>query len=145
MWDGYQLERLRIEADIVSDEHAGFAFELGPSTGTLRGRHFVGSQLFAIRIEVPSGYPDQMPKVYVESPNPLRAFGGSLLNDRGPSHDYHILSPGPLGETQICHFPSTSWDATKTIHLVILKAKLWLHGYEWHKSTGHPICEFFSD
>lgn len=147
MWDEDQKQRLEFEAAVLYENHRNCEFLLGHDWALVRIWHWVGGSWYRLRVEVPGLYPDEKPRVYVESPVPLRAYGpGRMISDFAPSHNYHVLSTSAQGEVQICHFSADDWDALKTIHMVVLKAKLWLQAYaEHHLRTGQPICDFFND
>jgi hypothetical protein len=147
VWDSYQQERLGFENSMLLDNHPHCEVFIGDSYAEAKLWHLVKDMWYRLRIEISSSYPDEKPKVYVESPVPLRAYlTGKNIRDYAPSHNYHVLSTSSRGEVQICHFSADDWDATKSIHLVVLKAKLWLQAYgEHHLTTGRPICDFFGD
>lgn len=147
MFDSYDKERLRLEESELRKSHPGCEFWLGEDYAFVRVWHSVAGSYYLLRVYVPGGYPDAKPRVYVERPVPLPSyFIGKTIAAYAPSHNYHVLSTSDKGEIQICHFSDATWDASKTIHLVLLKAKLWLQAYgEHHLRTGQPICDFFSD
>ena len=147
MWDQFQRERLKFEETVLMENHPHCEFWLGPSSAIVRIWHRVAGSWYRLRAEVSEMYPDEKPRVYVEVPVPLpTCWPGLNISDYAPGHDYHVLSTSPRGEVQICHFSDRDWDAEKSIHLVVLKAKLWLQGYaEHHLQTGKPICDFFND
>ena len=147
MWDDFQTTRLEFEKARLIEDHPNCEFYLGNYVAIARIWHNVGGSWYRLRVEVPSTYPDQKPSVYIEVPVPLPSYRyGRNISEEGPSHNYHTLTPSDKGEVQICHFSPDHWDATKSIHLVVLKAKLWLQAYaEHHLKTGEPICAFFND
>ncbi len=94
---------------------------------------------------IPSTFPWSRPPLYIYSPNPLPAYGGSTINRYGPSeisHGMHTLSNGPNGEVQICHWRDERWHSGITLNKVLLKGLLWLEAYEQHLTTGRQIAEF---
>lgn len=141
------MDRLRHEEDVLMESHPHCVFWLGDSRAIVKIWHSVAGIWYRLRVEVSDTYPDEKPKVYVEQPVPLAAYwSGRTISEFAPSHNYHVHSTSSQGEIQICHFSDGSWDATKSIHLVVLKAKLWLEAYaEHHLKTGQPICDFFND
>lgn len=147
MWDRFQRDRLVFEEQLLKQNHPNCEFTWGENDAFVKIWHNVCGAYYLLRIYVPGTYPDQKPKVFVEYPFPLMTYAGmKKISDYAPSHNYHILSSSTKGEVQICHFAEDAWDATKTIHLVVLKAKLWLQAYgEHHLKTGQPICDFFND
>src|SRR5437879_3343366 len=144
MWDDFQKRRLEVEAQVLYDNHPHCEFLLCNSSATVRIWHQVAGTWYRLRVEVSDAYPDQKPNVYVEQPVPLPAYWqGKTISDYAPCHNYHVLSTSGKGEVQICHF-GDRWDANKSIHLVVLKSKLWLQAYgEHHMRTGKAICDFF--
>jgi hypothetical protein len=146
-WDSFERERFEFEEKILKENHPGCEVSLGSDYFLVKIWHCVGTSWYLLRIRAGALYPDQKPEVYVEHPLPLPAYGyGRKISDYAPSHNYHVLTTSAQGEVQICHFSDGAWDASKTIHLVVLKAKLWLQAYaEHHLRTGQPICDFFND
>jgi hypothetical protein len=146
MWDHYQHERLRFEAGVLTENHPHLDFVVNASTANVWLWHWVAPTWYRLRLEVPGTYPDARPNMYVEQPCPLMTYGGKRMSEFAPSHNYHLLSTSAAGEVQICHFPDSVWDASKSLHLAVLKGKLWLQAYaEHHLRTGQPICDFFGD
>lgn len=146
MWDSFQIDRLNFEQQLLNENHPRCEFNWGESSGVIKIWHDVAGSWYLLRVWVPGTYPDEKPKVFVEHPFPLLHKSGRKISEYAPNHNYHILSNSSKGEVQICHFSETAWDATKTLHLVVLKAKLWLQAYgEHHLTTGQPICDFFND
>lgn len=147
MFDDFQKRRLQFEEGQLKESHPHCEFSLGDDYAFARIWHSVAGSWYRLRVYVPEAYPDEKPRVYVEHPVPLRAYmPGKTISDYAPGHNYHVLSTSKNGEVQICHFSDAAWDATKSIHLVVLKAKLWLQAYgEHHLQTGQPICDFFND
>lgn len=147
MFDDFQRQRLQFEEGQLKENHPHCEFLLGNDLALARIWHSAGGSWFRLRVYVPGGYPDEKPKVYVEEPVPLRAYWlGKNISDYAPGHNFHVLVTSPKGEVQICHFSDAAWDARKSLHLVVLKAKLWLQAYaEHHLRTGQPICDFFND
>lgn len=147
MFDDFEKNRLRFEESELKASHPNCEFSLGDDYAVVKIWHPVAGDWYRLRLYVPGAYPDEKPRVYVEHPVPLRAYlSGKMIHDYAPSHNYHVLSTSKNGEVQICHFSDAAWDATKSLHLVVLKAKLWLQAYgEHHMRTGQPICDFFND
>ena len=147
VWDQFQVDRLNYEARVLKENHPRCEFEWKDDRGIVRIWHHVDGSLYRLRLEIPGTYPDEKPKVYVEYPVPLKSYWPDrTIAQIGANHNYHILSTSSAGEVQICHFPDNVWDASKSIHLVVLKAKLWLEAYATHHlKTSQPICDFFND
>jgi hypothetical protein len=147
LWDRFQLDRLALEEEILKENHPQCEFDLKADEAIILIWHSIAGSWFRLRICVADTYPDEKPKVYVQYPVPLLAYwSGKKISDYAPSHNYHVLITSSAGEVQICHFSDADWNAEKSIHLVVLKAKLWLQAYaEHHMRTGQPICDFFND
>lgn len=147
MFDDFTRQRLEFEGAQLIETHPHCEFWLKADWALAKIWHSAGGTWYLLRVYIPGGYPDEKPRVYVEKPVPLPAyFPGKKISDYAPSHNFHVLTTSQNGEVQICHYSNTTWDATKSIHLVVLKAKLWLQAYaEHHLRTGHPICDFFND
>src|SRR6266852_2492276 len=132
MWDEDQKRRMQFEAKILAENHPGCEIVQGDDWATVRLWHYVNSSIYRLRIYVPGAYPDERPRVYVQYPVPLLQYSGRPVAEIGPNHNFHTLTATNAGEVQICHFSDTTWDAAKTAHLVVLKAKLWLQAYGEH-------------
>jgi hypothetical protein len=147
VFDDFQRRRLRFEEEQLKESHPHCEFWMGDDWAIAKIWHSAGGSWYRLRVYVPGGYPDEKPRVYVEEPAPLRAYLlGKKISDYAPSHNFHVLTTSQKGEVQICHFSDAAWDASKSLHLVVLKAKLWLQAYaEHHLRTGQPICDFFND
>jgi hypothetical protein len=147
VWDAFQIDRLKFEQKLLEENHPDCEFNWSDNSGVVKIWHRVEDSWYKLRIYVPGSYPDEKPRVFVEYPSPLPAYwSGRKISDFAPNHNYHVLTTSSNGEVQICHFSDDVWDASKSIHLVVLKAKLWLQAYtEHHLKTGKPICDFFND
>lgn len=100
---------------------------------------------YKLKLDVPPYYPDNVPSLYVTSPQMLRSFGGgATINSQGTSHAYHTMSNGTDGCVKICHFDPSNWDASKTCVAVFMKGILWLEAYEMHLKTGEDIATILS-
>jgi hypothetical protein len=147
VWDQFQLQRLQFELGELKVSHPHCEYSLGSTSAVARIWQQVAGSWYRLRVEVPGAYPDEKPRVYVESPVPLPSYWPDrMMSEFALTHNYHLLRTSDTGQVQICHFSDGHWDATKSIHLVVLKAKLWLQAYaEHHLRTGQPICDFFGD
>jgi len=146
MWDAEEKARMQFEAKILAEYHPGCEIVQGNDFAVVRLWHCVNNAWYRLRVYVPTAYPDEKPRAYVEYPVPLLQHSGRAVAEIGPSHNFHTLTATSDGEVQLCHFSDRTWDATKTVHLVVLKAKMWLQAYgEHHLLTGKPICDFFTD
>ncbi len=152
-WREDQKYRLAVERVLVNEHMPGFVFR-DPVGDTLVEGSFVTSanKAYGVRIEIPSGFPDQCPRAYITSPSPLWSYGQSNslwrklmeknINEKGISHEMHTLSPHSNGWVQVCHFRPERWSADLTLIQVLLKVRLWLEAYELHSLTGRPIDDF---
>jgi hypothetical protein len=134
--------RLQLERAIMAKELPQFYFYwMGED------RYFQGWQAtstgayYQLKLDLPAGYPDEMPRLYITSPIPLWKCNGRTINSEGVSHDFHSLGSGPGGSTEICHFKSSNWDASKTCVGVFFKGILWCEALNVHLATGMTIAE----
>jgi hypothetical protein len=99
---------------------------------------------YAVRIEIPQGFPDACPRAYITNPNPLWGYKDEYtIQSKSPGSATHTLSPHSTeGWVQICLYPSGHWKASYTLFLVLIKVRLWLAAYEFHRATGKPIANF---
>jgi hypothetical protein len=144
-WSRYQTERLGVEARALAKNHTNMQFEVLWTQAVARFWYWQSERWFLVRMEVPNTYPDEMPVLYIQQPRPLLDGFGDDMNRRAPSHNWHLLAPSDAGEVRICHFRDEDWNELKSLHLVVLKAKLWLDAYCLHLRTLQPICAFFHD
>ena len=98
---------------------------------------------YQLILDLPSGYPDAMPCLYITQPRPLYRHDGTRIPEY--SHDFHTMGAGKDGQTQICHCHSDEWDPWRSILAVMLRGLLWIHLYEKHLRTGHPVDSLFTE
>lgn len=96
-------------------------------------------KVYRIRVELPSDYPNSLPKVFMTLPKPLRNHAGSPITE--VSHAMHTLSPSN-GDVQICHYKPGNWNPNVTIYKIALKVRIWIEAYEGHLRTGKDIDSF---
>ena len=143
-WSEKQRYRLAQEKKILEKHLLGFDF-YNPTDHTYVFGNFQTNcdNKYGVRVEIPSGFPDQCPKAYITSPNPLWGYRGTeTIQSYGVSHDMHTLSTHEAGWVQVCHFKSERWNASYTVYKVLIKVRLWLEAYEGHRSTGRIINNF---
>jgi len=91
---------------------------------------------YVVRLVIPAAYPDTMPTMLVMNPKPL------VDNDRKPllgvSAKMHVLASID-GCTCLCHYAGDRWDASLSLHMVVMKGGIWLEAYEGHRRNGKPI------
>ena len=98
---------------------------------------------YQLMLDLPSGFPDAMPLLYVVHPRPLPRHGGGTIPEY--SHEFHTLGSGKNGQTQICHCHSDEWDPWRSFLAVMLRGLLWIHLYEEHLCTGQTIDSLFTE
>lgn len=131
--------RIRVEKEYIGKELPHFNFRQTGDVACFYGLHTPskGFQSHLIQIDLPTGFPDQSPNLYVLSPLILWKHGGGTINSIGSSSNFHTLSNGPGGCVQICH--DANWDASKTCFGVLCKGILWIEAYAEHVMTGETI------
>ncbi len=152
-WSESQQYRLGIEKKLLAVYMPDFSFYKPTGVTYLSGTFETNAgSSYGVRVEIPSGFPDQCPPAYITSPNPLWRHGQAdsfwrrlmekSINEEGISHEMHTLSPHTNGWVQVCHFRSERWSADVTLVQVLVKIRLWLEAYELHCATGRPIDDF---
>lgn len=146
---GYDFDsRLEFERQTISKNLPQFRFY-----DSISDKYFSGWQTtrtrrhrYELKLSMPVYYPDMMPSLYVTSPVTLyHRNGRDTINSKGVTHEFHTQSAGPGGCIQICHYDSSSWDASKTCAGVFMKGILWLEAYETHLTTGKSIATILNN
>jgi ubiquitin-protein ligase len=143
-WSEEQRNRLALEKQLLEINMPGFYF-YEPTGNTYVFGEFPTNcgNKYGVRVEIPLGFPDQCPKVYITTPNPLWGYGNrKKIADYGIDHLMHTLSPHANGWIQVCHFKAERWTATCTLYKILIKVRLWLEAYEGHRNTGKFIDDF---
>lgn len=144
VWSEKQRYRLAQEKKILENHLPGFNF-YEPTGNTYASGEFYTNcrNKYGVRIEIPSGFPDECPRAYVSTPNPLWGYRNekTILSYK-VSHTMHTLSPHSNGWVQVCHFRPERWNASNTLYKVFIKVRLWLEAYEGHRATGRNIDDF---
>lgn len=141
-WDTYQRYRLAMEKEIVEKDFSHFTF-YNPAIDTFLQGVWSSSKdnQFVIRIQLPSGFPEECPSTYVTYPTPLWGRYKSI-ESYGSSHAMHCWQTDKPGWSKICTFQPQFWSAEYSLAMVALKAQLWLEALESHRETGRDIAEF---
>lgn len=89
-------------------------------------------------------FPNKAPSMYIISPDPLLACGGSPLASLAPNFRMHLLPPDDHGHPQICHYNDQFWHPKVALYKILMKARIWLEAYEQHLIHGDPIDVYLS-
>jgi len=148
MWTDDQRRRLYLENEVLHKEdftqfsvywyRSSDSYEASGTTSSSSGK------LYTLAVPIPTGFPQERPKMYLTSPFPLYTASGNLVSSLGTSHDMHTLTPLSGGQVQICHWRDDRWHSGIMLHKVFLKGLLWIEAYEQHLATGRPLAEFVS-
>ncbi len=98
---------------------------------------------YQLSLIFPSGYPDEMPLLYILQPRPLYCYDGAQLPEL--SHSFHTWGSGSNGQTQICHCHRDEWDPWRSCVAVMLRSLLWISLFERHLRTGRTIDDLFEE
>ena len=137
-----QKARLQQEMAILDRYFPGFA--LYASRGELFAEGPVRTNsgtVYAARVVLPDDYPNSIPMLLVTHPRPLLDWHGRDLGTYGLNHLMHLLCPAE-GCPAICHCRPDLWGPTRSLYLVVMKARIWLAAYEMHLRTGKTIDHF---
>lgn len=142
-WDIYQRSRLSMEKSVLEQEFPNFGFQ-DPSGSTYITGSWVSNSYnsYSLRIQLPSGYPDECPSTYITSPSPLYTYGRQLMTSYGTSHNMHVWDTDRPGCVKICTYRPEQWSADQSIAKVIRKGLLWILAYECHLDDGQNIANF---
>lgn len=147
LWNYEQRERLAAEEKIISQElpHFWFSDRIEAGKTTLRGEHITHkNKSYTLCVRIPSGYPFDLPSLYVISPCPLYNRSGKPMTSYGLSHSMHLRSPDWGNYTKICHWKEDCWSASNTLMGVIFKGFSWLECYELYLQKGGSIDDHSS-
>jgi hypothetical protein len=136
--------RLFVEREILAREMPQYAWHDQGNPVYVLGWQYTSARLarFQLRLDLPRGYPDACPNLFVMSPRILRTHDGGAVNDYECSHVFHTRLTGHGGCVQICH--TGFWDASKTCFAALLRGVLWLEAYEAHLATGRRLADFMT-
>lgn len=98
---------------------------------------------YALRVELPSDFPNSAPRMYVARPKPLRGRHGFDIARIGANPSMHTLDPKD-GAVCICHFHPDRWGPEQTLYKVVLKGRIWLEAFEGYLATGLPLDAYLS-
>ena len=138
MWSSSQQYRLALEKKLLEKEMPQFQWYDMTGNTYLEGyvKTYGNGDQYKLRVVLTSRFPDEMPNLFVVSPQRLPKYGGyGTVNAEGASHKFHTLKNGPGGCVQVCHFKPAFWDSSKTLVAVLIKGIFWLEGYEAHLKT----------
>lgn len=146
MWTQRQLERLSLEHALFQHEGMNqFGVWYLRESGTYSASGIATSssgRKYDLYMDVPSGFPEERPPLYLTAPRPLLGANGQPISALGVSHAMHTLTPSPNGSIQVCHWRDNRWHAGIFLYQVFLKGLIWIEAYEQHLATGRPISEF---
>ena len=91
--------------------------------------------VYTIKIEL-SGFPNNVPDVYITNPKPLRTRSGESMLEANPF--MHTLT-GKDGCVRVCHYGPRDWNPNVSLYQIVLKIRVWLEIYEEHLVTGKPL------
>jgi hypothetical protein len=146
VWRPHQMLRLAQERKLLAWHMPDFGFR-----EPLGNTHILGTwesnqgNHYTLRIQIPSGYPDECPKTYIDRPSPLLDHFGQPITAQGTSHMYHTWSTDRAGAVQICTFRPEYWDSSSTLIQLIHKSFLWIIAYEAHRDSGKMIQDVLLD
>jgi len=132
-------KRIAIEQHVVGIE-TGFFLSY-----SAKGPCFIGwsktsgnGSWYQLQLQLTYAFPNEKPILTILSPKRLFKFNSiEVLNDIGPSHDFHINGTDGNGYLEICH--TRNWDASKSCVGIILKGCLWGEAYDYYIATGVTI------
>ncbi len=114
-----RLEQEKITAHFPNWRLVASGGKVVAAVGTLKPRP--GGSTYRIRIDLPEGYPYELPAVHADGWTPR------------PD------SPHRLGEKKLCVLRHDQWTSTLTIAFLIAKAAIWLAKYEvWCQTSRWP-------
>jgi hypothetical protein len=148
VWTSDQRNRLALEHRLLQAEGFGqFTIYWNRESDDYYGSGIASSnsgRRYSFYLDIPYGFPEQRPLLYITDPRPLLMADGRWLSGIGVSHDMHTLTPSSNGCVQICHWRDDRWHAGIHLHRVFLKSLIWLEAYEQHLLTGRPLAQFVS-
>jgi hypothetical protein len=142
VWTENQRVRLVYEEGLLAEEFPHFSFQDRAQAGltTVRGVHTSSANSnYSVCVWLKSGFPYEMPGLYITSPSPLYGYGGKTIQSHQTSHAMHVWAPDWNNYVKICHCKSEYWSASNTIVSVLMKGFLWLEAFEAHLRTGRSI------
>lgn len=140
-WTITQQKRLQLEKYFIDQLFPTFQVKHPTTntywTGTLTTN---ADRKYRLRIYIPEQYPEQPPRTYIISPNPLYTYDGTDLYTIGASHKMHTFDSSN-SYPQICLYRPENWTAEYTLVSCLKKARLWLEAYDEHLDTGKNMCD----
>lgn len=144
MWRPYQQVRLAQERLALEHNLPAFTFHSLVQDTYVSGWWTSNTnRRYQIRVDLPPGYPDEIPSTYITNPSPLYGFGDRYrLDSYGSNHDMHTWETDRAGWVKICIVRPEEWSAAFSVVKVLRKAMLWLTAYECHLDDGRAIAKF---
>ena len=145
LWNESQRNRLAIEEILLADQFPHFKFRDHAKGGltTIWGNHITAAEnSYTLCIWIVSGFPYDIPSLYVTNPCPLYGYMGKTIQSYGTSHAMHVWETDWNNYVKICHWNAEHWSAMNTLVAVLSKGMLWLEAFEAHKRTGKNIDTF---
>ena len=149
-WTEEQKVRLVTEKRILKKELPHFWWEdqTNPNETKVKGEYIsTEGNSYTICLCIGAGYPYEMPRMYIISPNPVIGYGGKKVHvgRKGflwNSHAMHVNPPDWKDYVNICHWKPEYWSPQNTLLAVLMKGFLWVEALEVHRKTGKDICEY---
>ena len=145
VWSESQRVRLAYEESLLASEFSHFGFRDHSKGGltTVWGDHVTAAgSKYRLCIWIKSGFPYNLPSLYITSPSPLYGYHSKTIQSYGSSHTMHVWESDWNNYVKICHWQSEHWSASYTLVSVLMKGILWLEAFEAHKKTGKNIDAF---
>jgi hypothetical protein len=142
MWKPYQQLRLAQERLALENNLPAFTFYSLLQDTYVSGWWMSNTDhRYQIRVDLPAGYPDDVPNTYVTHPSPLWGYG-QRMDAYGNSHAMHTWEADRPGWVKICIVRPEDWSAAYSVVKVLRKAMLWITAYECHLDDGRSIAQF---
>lgn len=137
--------RLETEKQLLRTYFPQFKIQdpYGPRAGVIGRMGTNSGREYVIWLSL-GAFPNEAPKMYIISPDPLLAFDSRPLTSFPVSPSMHLLQPDDHGHPQICHYNDRFWHEKVTLYKILMKARFWLEAYEQHLIRGEPIDAYLS-
>lgn len=147
-WSLRQMRRLAEEKAVLRTELPHFTFR-GCDNGS--ESHVSGWERspdyrhdYSLRLDIPKGYPEEMPQLWVAKPSPLLRYDGTPIPKY--SHGFHTRSHDSVsGMVEICHCSPSSWTPSMTVTGTLFRGILWIWCFEKHLRTGRTIEDIYGE
>ncbi len=144
-WAEEQRMRLAYEENLLRKEDFQFYFQDRTSSAitTVRGGYTSSSGiLYSLCVWLQSGFPYEMPNLYITDPYPLYGYRDVTIQSYKTSHAMHVYESDWNDYVKICHCKTEYWSSSNTIISILMKGFLWIEAFEVHKKTGKTIDSF---